>query len=117
MHHVAQPSHDIPVGHEASVVQIGSSNHDMEAGAGPADHQRHAVDGDEAPTFGHGLLHLCLAVLMATATVLTGWLLLARRVWSVVPLVSVRWSRWVPARPPPRPHGAALLRSLCVMRT
>ncbi|WP_216093984.1 hypothetical protein [Jiangella alba] len=96
MHHVAGAGHTD--GREAT------------AAAAHAEH--------EPSPSGHGLAHLCLAVLTAAALVLAGRLRAAR-----LPDVVGRprdafvagWTRW--ARPPPRPHGAALLTSLCVQRT
>lgn len=119
MHHVAQPSHDSPVGHEASITQAGPGGHEMGSASAPVEPHGAPMDADsdEAPAGGHGLLHLCLAVLTAAAAALMGWLLVVRRVWSMMPPVPALWSRLVPASPPPRPYGATLLRSLCVMRT
>ncbi|WP_205629226.1 DUF6153 family protein [Jiangella muralis] len=93
------------------------------AGAGQADghevaaaaHAEH--EGEPSPS-GHGLAHLCLAVLTAAVLVLAGRVRPAR-----LPDVARRardavvagWTHWT--RPPPRPHGAALLTSLCVLRT
>ncbi|WP_157987509.1 hypothetical protein [Jiangella endophytica] len=81
----------------------------------------HAAGHENEPSpssEGHGLAHLCLAVLSAAALVLAGRLLLGRlpdvtrRARDVVLAGRTLWA-W----PPPRAHGAALLTSLGVSRT
>ncbi|SDS77468.1 DUF6153 family protein [Jiangella sp. DSM 45060] len=81
--------------------------------AAPSDHG--AASGDDGA--GHGLFHLCLAVLTAAALMLAGWLLLGPRRWTSLLRPGALLTPPAPARPPPRPHGSALLVSLCVLRT
>ncbi|PZF86070.1 hypothetical protein C1I92_02495 [Jiangella anatolica] len=122
MHHIAQSGHDGSAAPEAPTLASGvgeAAGHAMSA-SGPQlsdDAAAGTAAGDGAMSAGHVMLHLCLAVLTAAAVVLVGWLLLTLRPWAVAsPLVLFR-VRPLPARPPPRPHGSALLMSLCVMRT
>lgn len=122
MHHIAQPEHDASATHQSPVVttyEPVAVEHGATLDVVPADDggDRSAMDED-APTAAHGLLHLCLAVLTAAAVLMVaGWLLGPWRTWPAERrswLVKV-WRQ--PPRPPPRPHGSALLVSLCVMRT
>ena len=118
MHHVDRSGHGGSGDQEASTitaVPVQVVGHEM--GANAAGGLAAAEAEDEAPSAGHDLLHLCLTVMTAAAVLVVGWLLLARRGWMSTTLVVAFRARPVPARPPPRPHGSALLRSLCVMRT
>lgn len=121
MHHVARTGHDALAVHEWSVVQPQGADHGLDADlAGVADTRPGYAGiavGNDAPPTGHDLLHLCLAAMTAAAVLLVGWLLLTRRVWTMIPPVLVFRTRPVLARPPPRPRGSVLLVSLCVMRT
>lgn len=120
MHHVVRPDHEMSAAHQSSAMATAERvvEHGMSLDTAPAvGGSSGSAMGDEVPSTSHGLLHLCLAVLTAAVLVLAGWLLLARRPWtSTSPFVAFR-VRPIPARPPPRPHGSALLTSLCVMRT
>ncbi|WP_116948486.1 DUF6153 family protein [Jiangella endophytica] len=106
MHHLAGAGSDEP----APQGMVAAMDDDR----APAGHGAKAADDDGA---GHGLFHLCLAVLSAAVLLLAGWLLLGPRRWTALAPPGASLAPPAPARPPPRPHGAALLVSLCVMRT
>jgi hypothetical protein len=121
MHHMARPSNDAPTAHESSAVQLQAAGHGTNADMAVVAKTRLGGEGtaagDEVPPIDHDLLHLCLAVITAAVALLVGWLLLTRRVWTMISPVLVFRARPVLARPPPRPRGSVLLVSLCVMRT
>jgi hypothetical protein len=121
MHHIARPSHDAPAAHDSSVVQLQAADHGTNADmVGVADTRpgfAGTAVGDDAPPTGHDLLHLCLAVMTTAVVLLVGWLLLSRRVWTMISPVLVFRAGPVLARPPPRPRGSVLLVFLCMMRT
>lgn len=110
MHHVAGAGH--ADGHSPAHETAAASHAGAAAGA----------EGHESKpspsSSGHGLAHLCLAVLTVAVLALVGRVLLgrlpvlARRARDVVVTVRTRL-----VRPPPRPYGSALLTSLCVSRT
>lgn len=97
-----------------TAVPVQVAGHGM--GADAAGSQAADTEND-APSAGHELLHLCLAVMTAAVVVLVGWLLLARRPWLRMSAVAAFGALPMPSRAPPRRHGSALLTSLCVMRT
>ncbi|TDD69934.1 hypothetical protein E1262_11225 [Jiangella aurantiaca] len=118
MHHVARPEHDGSGGPGSSAMvdsPTAAVGHAEGADVSAASDSG-VADGD-APSAGHGLLHLCLAVLTAAAVLVVGWLLLARRPWLPMSSFVAFRARPKPSRAPPRPHGSALLMSLCVIRT
>ncbi|PZF83906.1 DUF6153 family protein [Jiangella anatolica] len=120
MHHVARSGHEAAASEQPSAGMSTSMSMSMSMSMSPqadpgCDCPPGAGDHDQPS--GHGLLHLCLAVLTAAAAALAGWLLLATRPIAVLPR-EWRPGAWRRAeRGPPRPHGSALLVSLCVMRT
>lgn len=118
MHHVAWPSHDGANNHETAAITVASGEAATHVMApNPSVGGLAAETEDDAPSADHSLLHLCLAVIIAAAMLLVGWLLLIRRPWISALQSTAFRARRMPARPPPRPHGSALLVSLCVMRT
>jgi hypothetical protein len=98
MHHV---NVDTPDGH-AAVASAHGDHH-------------HAPDEPE-PAPAHDMVHMCVAILCAVASLLLlGWLLLRLARPSDAPAASTpAWPR-APARPPPL-GGRGLLNSLCVLR-
>lgn len=109
MHHVATAS----PGEAAAVAAV------EDAGPAAAHHGAGHSDPFGVGGAGHAddLLHLCVAVAVSAVLVALGWLPARRRV-----LYRVGWPRsWVHRQPRPRSprvlSGAALLTSLCVMRT
>ncbi|SED81763.1 DUF6153 family protein [Jiangella alba] len=115
MHHLAGAGDGRAQAQVTAMDAAAPAGHAAPAGqAAPNDHGATSGDDDGA---GHGLFHLCLAVLTAAVLLLAGWLLLGPRRWtSLLPLGALLRAP-APARPPPRRHGSALLVSLCVMRT
>lgn len=82
-----------------------------------ADHAGAGSAGLHPGHLAHAVLHLCVAVLVSVAVAVLGWLLVRLGVhwWtSLLRLAGLRWPQLVR---PPRPSGAVLLISLCVMRT
>jgi hypothetical protein len=71
----------------------------------------------ENPSPGHGLAHLCLAVLSALVVGLVGGCLVRRRNGGSGSSVGMgRTGEHTLPRPPSRPSGRALLDSVCVLR-
>lgn len=113
MHHVARPGHDASIGDETSLVQPHSSE-----GAPAADEPPTGATSDDSPVERHDLLHLCLSVMTTVVVLLIGRVLLALRRWRRSgAFEAFRPPAMVATRAPPRPHGSALLVSLCVLRT
>ncbi|WP_434445113.1 hypothetical protein [Lentzea sp. E54] len=78
-------------------------------------HAGHTVSHHQAPEqpHDHDLLHLCLAVLVATALVLLGWFL----VRTAPTRLAAHRTETPPSTPPrPPPGGRQLLTTLCVLR-
>jgi hypothetical protein len=85
--------------------------HHVAAAASP--HAEHSVSHEQQEPHEHDLLHLCLAVLVAAAVVLTAWFL----VRTALPQLTARPRETplsTPQRPPP--GGRSLLTTLCVLR-
>lgn len=119
MHHVARAGTDGASSHESPTMAADANEtieHAMGANVVAGDLAADTEHGD-ASSAGHDLLHLCLAVVSAAAVLVVGWLLLVRRPWLPTSSFVAFRARPKPSRAPPRPHGSALLMSLCVMRT
>jgi hypothetical protein len=94
-------------------------SNDMSSAHGTASTSAHGAQHSEdpSPEPAHEMLHLCVAVLTAAASLfLLAWLLLLRTKRPVTVRVQATdiWQR-APERPPPR-GGRDLLGSLCVLR-
>ena len=72
--------------------------------------------GDHCTGMVHDMLHLCLAVLWASALLLVLWLLVAGSADAATLTAKLRLPRWRVWRPP-QTAGRSLLTSLCVLRT
>jgi hypothetical protein len=108
MHHVGMP--DSPMGGTSAPAMQASQ---VEPGPAPASGDEHpGMPGD-----GHGLLHLCQAVLSAAGAVLLALLALGSLSQPAAPPATSAGlpGSAVPERPPDR-RGRTVLTSLCVLR-
>lgn len=103
MHHVEASRGHGESGHGAASVTMPASTH--------ADHN----DGQEAPSGGVGLLHLCLAILSMAVGVVLLWLWLVVSRPGVSPPSTWHDRPLARQRPPPR-RGREILHRVCVLR-